>query len=597
MILKALYDFYNRYNAYNDDSPLPPVGFEEREIGYYVIIDKQGVFRSFERLLDENDRGVQKWVLQYVERTSNAASMPNRLWDGIKYVLNIDDGRVQEEDMAHCKSFASKVEEISACFPDNEQFNAVSLFYKKKQYLSKKIVEDRYFEEIAKTTKNLTFCLLGQDECVASHPDLLVYMELLFANWDTKNRCLVTGVTGPVVKTASIIQIPGGDSKGKLVSFNDVSFNSHGFNQMENAPISVEADSKIYNACKHLLKYGADTNLTINSRTYVFWTSVINETFDNLISKVHEIGTPQGISNEDWAWGDLTDNPEQETDRAKSSFLSIFSGKQMVNADVSFCMLGLTHNSSRDVVISWKEQPLHLLCNNILDHFRDMQIFCAFEDKPIGIGVYDIIDAIALEKKDGKKDFPDNEVDKILMSILDGSSYPYSMYLSCLRRSRLDQMPSDGLALHKWRRREAVRAAVVRGFLRRNKSQIKLNIMLNPTEPNSGYLCGRLFAVLERVQELSNKDNGYKSTLRSRYFAMASTSPADVFVNLINLSIHHHEKIDNDGWLLNLEGEIIDMLPPSGFPAHLSVADQGAFVVGYYHQRQAFIVKKDTNND
>lgn len=121
--------------------------------------------------------------------------------------------------------------------------------------------------------------------------------------------------------------------------------------------------------------------------------------------------------------------------------------------------------------------------------------------------------------------------------------------------------------------------------------------MLNPTEPNSGYLCGRLFAVLERVQELSNKDNGYKSTLKSRYFAMASTSPADVFVNLINLSTHHHDKIDNDGWLLKLEGEIIDMLPPCGFPAHLSVADQGAFVVGYYHQRQAFIVKKDINND
>lgn len=597
MILKALYDFYNRYNAYNEDSPLPPVGFEEREIGYYVIIDKHGVFRSFERLLDENDRGAQKWVLQYVERTSNAASMPNRLWDGIKYVLNIDDGRVQEEELAHCKNFACKVEEISAYFPDNEQFKAVSLFYKKKQYLSKKIVEDRYFEEIAKTTKNLTFCLLGQDECVASHPDLHLYMKHLLANWDTQKRCLVTGETGPVVKTASIIQIPGGDSKGKLVSFNDVSFNSHGFNQMENAPISVDADSKIYNACKHLFKYGADTNLTINSRTYVFWTSVINEDFDNLISKVREIGNPKGISNENWAWRDLTDNPEQEPDRVKSSFLSIFSGKQMANADVSFFMLGLTHNSSRDVVICWKEQPLRSLCNNILDHFRDMQISCAFDDKPLGIGIYDIIDAIALEKKDGKTDFPDNEVDKILLSILDGSPYPYSMYLACLRRSRLDQMPSDGLALHKWRRRETVRAAIVRGFLNRNKLQLKLNNMLNPTESNSGYLCGRLFAVLERVQELSNKDNGYKSTLRSRYFAMASTSPADVFVNLINLSTHHHEKIDNNGWLLKLEGEIIDMLPTCGFPAHLSIADQGAFVVGYYHQRQAFLVKKETNNN
>jgi hypothetical protein len=27
------------------------------------------------------------------------------------------------------------------------------------------------------------------------------------------------------------------------------------------------------------------------------------------------------------------------------------------------------------------------------------------------------------------------------------------------------------------------------------------------------------------------------------------------------------------------------------FPAHLSLADQGRFAVGYYHQRQAFFVK------
>lgn len=597
MILRALYDFYNRYNAYNNDAPLPPVGFEEREIGYSIIIDKQGVFQRFESHLDQNDRGVQKWVMQYVERTSNAASMPNRLWDGIKYVLNIDGGKVQSEDLAHCKNFASKVEEIYSLFPDNEQFKAVWLFYKKKEYLNKRINEDRLFDEVVKSTKNLTFRLTEEDECVASHPDLLLYMDHLLAGWDTQGRCLITGITGPVVKTASIIQIPGGDSKGKLVSFNDVSFNSHGFNQMENAPISVEADSKIYNACKHLLKYGGDTNLTINSRTFVFWTSVINKECDNVISKIHEIGTPKGIFSDDWEWDDLTENPERETDRIKSSFLSVFSGKQMSYTDISFCLLGLTHNSSRDVVICWKELPLASLCNNILSHFQDVQICCAYKDKPLGIGVYDIIDAIALEKKDGKRDFPDNEVEKILISILDGTAYPYSMYLACLRRTRLDQMPSDGPALSKWRKRETVRAAIIRGFLIRNDSQIKLNIMLNPNEQNQGYLCGRLFAVLERVQELSNKDNGYKSTLRNRYFTMASTSPADIFVNLMNLSTHHHEKIDNDGWLLKLEGDIIDMLPSTGFPAHLSVADQGAFVVGYYHQRQAFIVRKETNND
>jgi len=39
------------------------------------------------------------------------------------------------------------------------------------------------------------------------------------------------------------------------------------------------------------------------------------------------------------------------------------------------------------------------------------------------------------------------------------------------------------------------------------------------------------------------------------------------------------------------------MLEAKPFPAHLTLDEQGVFVLGYYHQRAAFYAKKDNNNE
>lgn len=41
-----------------------------------------------------------------------------------------------------------------------------------------------------------------------------------------------------------------------------------------------------------------------------------------------------------------------------------------------------------------------------------------------------------------------------------------------------------------------------------------------------------------------------------------------------------------------LKQEIISKLVADGFPAHLDLQDQGRFFVGYYHQRQDFLLRK-----
>ena len=119
--------------------------------------------------------------------------------------------------------------------------------------------------------------------------------------------------------------------------------------------------------------------------------------------------------------------------------------------------------------------------------------------------------------------------------------------------------------------------------------------MLDKSNTNQGYLCGRLFAVLDRIQEYANGIN----TIRERYMNAASSTPSAVFSTILYISLHHLEKLPYEGkkvFYEKLEQEIMDKMPADGFPAHLDLQDQGRFFIGYYHQRQDFFLKKDDAN-
>ena len=118
--------------------------------------------------------------------------------------------------------------------------------------------------------------------------------------------------------------------------------------------------------------------------------------------------------------------------------------------------------------------------------------------------------------------------------------------------------------------------------------------MLDKENTNQGYLCGRLFAVLDKIQQDANNIN----TIRERYMNSASATPAAVFATILNLSNHHAEKL-NMGSQIHYEKikqEIMDKISADGFPAHLDLQDQGRFFVGYYHQRQELFKKTNAED-
>jgi len=117
---------------------------------------------------------------------------------------------------------------------------------------------------------------------------------------------------------------------------------------------------------------------------------------------------------------------------------------------------------------------------------------------------------------------------------------------------------------------------------------------LDVHQPSLGYQLGRLFSVLEKIQEEANP--GLNSTIRERFYGSACATPVTVFTNLLRLKNHHLAKLENRGRVVNFErwlGEIMSNI--DNFPAHLNLHEQGLFAVGYYHQRQDFFTKKEEN--
>ena len=172
----------------------------------------------------------------------------------------------------------------------------------------------------------------------------------------------------------------------------------------------------------------------------------------------------------------------------------------------------------------------------------------------------------------------------VTRSILQGIAYPQSLYTNALMRIRADQKITY------------VRAAIIKACLSRNysyldseKTEVIKAMELCEHNADVAYRLGRLFALLEKAQQDANP--GINATIRDRYFGAASATPRAVFPLLLRLAQHHIAK-DEYGFTIDKKiGELMDGI--TAFPAHLNLEQQGLFVLGYYHQRNALYKKQN----
>lgn len=567
MILKALYDYYYR------SGDLPVLGMELKEIGFIIVIDKSGNFLRFEdRRIDK--KSAQKFLVKKsVGRSS--APVANYLYDNGQYVFGYSDKGDMENMRKYFEVFKAKVEEIYDVFSDNVALKAVYAFYRQDPSIMVEIMQnDPLWTDIIKNLNKkysiFSFLIEGDTEIVASKRELI---NLEYDDNEIVGRpCLVIGKHSKTVEVTTATMIPGSQATAKLVAFQvNSGYDSYGKSKGYNAPISEEAEFAYTTALNHLLRSDSHNKFMIGSRTFLFWASSNSDA-----SKASEDSLFALFGRTE------DDDPNKRIELVRHTFMSIFSGDLPANKDDRFFILGLAPNSARIAVVYWNELPLREFAGLISKHFTDMEIADTRKEKKPYMSLYSILGSVTLGGK--SSDATPNLPDAVVKSVFQGLPYPFSLFQACIRRIRAEQSIN------------ITRAAIIKAYLNRlndNNNNKKLDIMLDKENQNQGYLCGRLFAVLDKIQEDAN---GIHS-IRERYMNSASATPAMVFATILNLSTHHLEKLNGGGQIFyeRLKQEIISKLDANGFPAHLDLQDQGRFFVGYYHQRQT-LFSSDKNN-
>ena len=140
-----------------------------------------------------------------------------------------------------------------------------------------------------------------------------------------------------------------------------------------------------------------------------------------------------------------------------------------------------------------------------------------------------------------------------------------------------------------------IRAGLIKACIIRKQRQLcqeeELKVALDRENTNSAYLCGRLFAVLEKLQQAAS-NNSLNRTIKDSYFASAASKPAVIFPKLMKLAQNHLGKVNAPVFYNKQIGEIVDMLDQT-FPEVLQLVEQGKFMIGYYQQMESFFEKKE----
>ena len=563
MILKALYDYYYRCDT------LPARGMEEKEIGFLLVLSSDGCFLRFEDCRLGRDHARTYLVKKHVGRSS--AAVANYLYDNSAYVLGYSD-KSNGKEQIYFDTFKERVHSIAAIYPGHKDLHALKAFYDngRKSILSM-VSQDPLWEDIKKNLSKkystFSFRIEGDLRIIAEKKEILQ----LEANDNTQesNLCLVSGKHGASVEITTATMIPGSQAIAKLVAFQvNSGYDSYGKTKCGNAPISEEAEFAYTTALNTMLQKGSRNKFMLGTRTFVFWASNNNEASMETEESLFDL---LGFSE------DANDDPNAKIMKVRRVFESIYSGIMKTGLDDKFYILGLAPNSARIAVVYWSETTLKDFAEKILRHFSDMEIHDTRKDKKPYMGIREIISSVTLGGK--MSDATPNLPEAVVKSIFQGLPYPATLYSACLRRIRAEQKLT------------ITRAAIIKAYLnRQSNNNKKIDIMLDKDNNNQGYLCGRLFAVLDKIQEEANNI----SSIRERYMNAASATPSTVFATILNLSQHHAEKL-NEGRKISFEKikqEIFDKLPADGFPTHLDLQDQGRFFVGYYHQRQDFFTSK-----
>ena len=565
MILQALVKLYEDLAA---QGKIARPGWSPVQVSWALCLDAGGRLIQVIPLLEGQKNGgstAQSMELPTpVARSVNIDS--NFLWDHSGYLLGID-AKGKPERSRQCFDACRRLHEQVLDGVDSPISRAILAYFSQWQ-------PARAAEHPA-----LSDCL----EEVQKGANLVFRVEGRFAQEDAAIRaawqnhydsggdgpdmqCLVTGQMGPVARLHPAVKgVRGAQSSGaSLVSFNAPAFCSYGREQSLNAPTGKYAAFAYTAALNHLLSDRAHVQ-RLGDTTVVFWAAGADPAYQAFSAAALFGGPPPA-------------GLEEATLRAALKKLSRMERCAEVPLDPArpFYILGLSPNAARLSVRFFLRDCFGGFLSHVNAHHARMEIVRPANDP------YETISLWALLQETVPQTVRDKSPSPVLAgatarAILSNTDYPAALLNGVMLRIRADRKITRG------------RAAILKAYYLKNPHtecpKEVLTVSLNETSSIVPYNLGRLFSVLEAIQQAANP--GINTTIKDKYFNSASATPATIFPILNNLAQKHLKKLDT-GLRIHYDrqlGQIKELLGET-LPGRLSLPEQASFDLGYYHQTQ-----------
>ena len=575
MILQALTKYYE---TLREKDEIAPRYYTKTGVSYGLQLDATGNLIGIvplKTMVSRNGKEAERpQALDLPEGVVRAINIaPNFLWDNAIYLLGIDV-KNNPERAALCFESAKDLHLSILNGVAGATAEAIRSYFQHWQpasALTHPIVQP-YLEDLLGGC-NLIF--LGVSETYSfENPAVRQAWEQYRSKTegDYLAQCLVTGQREqPIANIHPKIKgVKGGQSVGtSLVSFNAPSYWSYGQEQSLNAPVSEYA-AFAYTSALNALIADFDHRFSLDGDTVVCWA----ENGETLYQDLFLLGV----------------DPRAKTEHDVSKTLRSIVTGQLVDLEnfepeTPFYVLCLSPNAARVSVRFFLRDAFGNIAKNLGEHYRNLEIAMAPNEWPY-LSLYWLLKETA---SPGSKDDAASPLlsGAVMRAILGGTPYPAMLYESILIRIRADRTVNRA------------RAATIKAYLIKNIStkypeyKEVLQVALNEQSDLKPYVLGRLFSLLEQAQESANP--GINATITDRYFDAASATPKLAFPTLLKLNRHHLAKDEKWGW--RYERQIVELVnkleaEDDPYPSRLTLEEQGLFILGYYHQKQARYTKK-----
>mgnify|MGYP004520075875 FL=1 len=571
MILQALARYYEDLLSRGEiDAP----GWTPAKISYALCLNEKGRLTQVVPTMEEVSKG-KKTVLQpqvfplpaAVKRTVGIDS--NFLWDNSTYLLGVDQ-KGKPERSRDCFAAAAQKHHAVLDGIDSSIARAILAFFDTWQpsQAAEHSALAGLLEEVT-AGANLLFRVDGcyPQKDVAIREAWQSYRES--SNPDAvRMQCLVTGREDEITATHPAIKgVRDAQSSGAaLVSFNAPAFCSYGREQNFNAPVGKYAAFAYTAALNHLLADRNNVQL-IGDTTVVCWAEGADPAYQSFAMTAF-FGAESGLSD-----NDLRAALKRLADGLPCDDLGI-------DPERPFYILGLAPNAARLSVRFFLRDSFGRLMKNVNDHYERLKIINArYEVVPLWALLRETVNLNSRDKSPSPA-----MAGAVARAIFSGGPYPASLLEAVMLRIRAERNITWG------------RAAIIKAYYLKNPHKDcpkeVLTVSLNEASTDTAYTLGRLFSVYEAVQQAANP--GINATIKDKYFNSAAAMPASIFPILNNLCQKHLRKLDGrlrvyyDKQIMELKGRLGESYPP-----RMTLAQQGSFDLGYYHQTQKRYTKKE----